>query len=57
MASKPKSKPPPVKPDDAEQSRRFEETARELETDESRKAFERVLDAVVPVVKKKQPSP
>ena len=46
-SSKPRRKPPP-KPDDAEQSRRFEETARELGADETGKAFEGAFETVVP---------
>lgn len=40
-----KSKP---KPNDPEQSKRFEETARELELDTSGKTFERAFKTVVP---------
>lgn len=40
---KPKAKP---KLEDKEQSRRFIETARKLEADESGKSFERVFDKV-----------
>lgn len=36
-------------PDDAEQSKRFEEAARELEADESGKKFEKAFKVVVPV--------
>lgn len=42
-----KSKQKP-KPEDPEQSKRFEETARELESDTSGKSFERALKTVVP---------
>ena len=35
-------------PDDKEQSRRFEETARELEVDKSGKACERTIDVIAP---------
>jgi hypothetical protein len=42
--------------DNPEQSRRFEETARELGTDESGKAFERVFKKVVPASKQKKKS-
>lgn len=45
MAKRPKPKP---KPDDAEQSKRFVETARELEADESGESFLDAIDAVVP---------
>lgn len=41
-------KTPMVKPDGAEQSKRFEATARELGVDETGKAFKRAVDAVVP---------
>ena len=40
------AKPKP-KPDDAEQSKRFEETARALDVDESGKLFDRAIDNVV----------
>jgi hypothetical protein len=40
-----KPKPPP---DDPEQSRRFIETARERETDESQEAFDRAFRKVTP---------
>jgi hypothetical protein len=36
------------KPDDQEQSRRFEETARDLGADESGRFFERALKKIVP---------
>lgn len=45
MAEKRKGKP---KLEDKEQSRRFVETARKLEADESDKHFERALSATVP---------
>lgn len=48
-----KAKPPP-KRDDPEQSKRFEETAREVEADESGKDFQRAIKAVVPT---KRPTP
>jgi hypothetical protein len=35
------------KPDDPEQSKRFEETAHELEADEGGKAFNEAMDRVV----------
>ena len=38
-----------LKPDDPEQSKRFEDTARELGVDESGKMFERAVDTVVHV--------
>jgi hypothetical protein len=44
--SVPKEKPP-LKPDDADQSRRFVETARELEADETGEAFEGAIDSLV----------
>ena len=40
-------KKPKPEPDDKEQSQRFVETAQELEIDESKKAFERALSAIV----------
>jgi len=45
MAENAKPKP---KPDDSEQSKRFKETARQLETDETGKSFQRAIKAVVP---------
>jgi len=43
------TKPPPVlKPDDPEQSKRFVETAREIEADETGEAFRRALEKIVP---------
>ncbi len=42
------------KEDNPEQSRRFEEKARELGSDESGKAFERAFKKVVPAQKKKK---
>lgn len=45
MTKESKQKP---KPDDKEQSKRFIETARELEADESGKEFERVIKKVFP---------
>jgi len=42
-----KKKPPPKpKQDNPEQSRRFVETARELEADESGETFERAVEAL-----------
>ena len=46
MAEKPKPEP-----DDKEQSKRFIDTARELEVDESEKEFERVISQVIPIKK------
>lgn len=43
-----KVKPNP-KPDDPEQSKRFEEAARQLGTDESENAFEKALDVSLPI--------
>ena len=40
------TKQPEPKPDDAEQSKRFEEAARELEADESGKKFEKAFKAI-----------
>ena len=45
------NKPKP-KPDNEEQSRRFEETARALGVDESGKSFERAFKKVAPAKKK-----
>lgn len=42
---------PTPKPDDPEQSERFVEQARELEADESGKAFEQALKKIVPARK------
>ena len=39
---------PTPKPDDPEQSKRFEETARQLEADESGKLFKKSLKIVAP---------
>ena len=44
-----KSKPTP---DDPEQSKRFIETAKKLETDESAIAFERVIKKILPEKKR-----
>ena len=41
------AKPKP-KPDDKEQSKRFVEKAREIEADETGKAFERAMNKTVP---------
>lgn len=38
-------------PDDPEQSKRFEDTARELEAERNREKFEKVLGAIVPTKK------
>lgn len=38
-------------PDDPEQSKRFEETARELEAEEKRGKFEDVIQAIIPAKK------
>ena len=45
------------KPDNPEQSRRFEEKARELGADESGKFFERAFKAVLPKRKGRSASP
>jgi hypothetical protein len=45
---KPKTQAPNTKPDDPEQSKRFVETAREIEADESGEAFQRALERIVP---------
>lgn len=42
--------PKKPKPDDKEQSKRFVETARKLEVDESGKAFEKALKNISPKV-------
>jgi hypothetical protein len=39
---------PAPKPDDPEQSKRFIEKAREIETDETKEAFERAFKKLVP---------
>lgn len=39
---------PNAKPDDPEQSKRFEEAARLLEVDETGTAFKKAIDLVVP---------
>lgn len=41
-------------PDDPEQSKRFEDTARELEAERNREKFEKVIQTIVPT--KKPPS-
>ena len=51
MARKPKPKP-----DDAEQSKRFEETAHELGADEDDGVFERAIDSLLPPQKKRTDS-
>lgn len=48
-----KTKP---EPDNKEQSERFIETARELESDESGKAFERVVNKITPKATPAHPS-
>lgn len=48
-ANKPKPQRPP--PDDAEQSKRFEEAAREIGSDESGTSFQRAIDSVLNPVK------
>jgi hypothetical protein len=50
-------KPPKPKPDDAEQSKRFAETARELGADENGKAFTDALKTVVPKAHPSSPPP
>lgn len=47
----------PRPPDDPEQSKRFEETARELEIDEPSTAFERALTDVLPASRGKDQRP
>lgn len=45
-----------TKKDDKNQSQRFVETAERLETDKSRKAFERALEAIKPEAGHSHPS-
>jgi hypothetical protein len=47
---KPRAVPkrPNLKPDDPEQSKRFVETAREIEADESGETFRRAFEKIVP---------
>jgi hypothetical protein len=45
---KPKARAPNTKPDDPEQSKRFVETAREIEADETGEAFRRAFEKIVP---------
>ena len=45
------AKPPP---DDPEQSRRFEEAAREIESDASGKAFKRFIAVIAPSARPKK---
>lgn len=47
---------PKPKPDDPAQSKRFIETARELETDESEEVFDRVFKRVAPGAWTKSPA-
>ena len=42
------AKPPALKPDDPEQSKRFVETAREIKADEAGEAFQRAFEKIVP---------
>ena len=51
---KPKAKPATQKLDDPAQSKRFVETAREIEADESGEAFRRAFEKIVPP---KHPTP
>lgn len=51
---KPEAKPAVPKPDDPEQSKRFVETAREIEADETGEAFRRAFARIVPP---KSPTP
>lgn len=46
-----------TQPDDPEQSKRFEETAKQLEADETGNAFERAVDAALPAQKPSSKSP
>jgi hypothetical protein len=52
-----KRKPPVPKPDDPEQSKRFEDAARELQTDESGEAFERAMKVVAVPTKAAEAGP
>lgn len=57
MKQKPKPRAAPTappKPDDPEQSKRFVETARELEADETGEAFRRAFEKIVPSRQKPQ---
>ena len=49
----PKNANPNPEPDDAEQSKRFEDAARELEADESGKKFEKAFKTLLPQEPKK----
>jgi hypothetical protein len=51
------TKPKPKPPDDPEQSRRFIETAKELEADESGRVFEQVVKAARTPAHAKSPPP
>ena len=58
----PKNANPSPKPDDAEQSKRFEDAARELEADESGKKFDKAFkaatsQAAAPLVSDKKLAP
>lgn len=46
-----------VSRDDPEQSKRFEEAAREIETDASGEAFERAMGVVVPAAERPASAP
>jgi hypothetical protein len=50
MTEKPKAAPkrPAPKPDDPEQSKRFIETARQIEADETGETFRRAFERIVP---------
>jgi hypothetical protein len=45
---KPVAKPRPPKPDNPEQSKRFVDTARQIEADETGEAFRRAFEKIVP---------
>lgn len=53
----PKNANPNPEPDDAEQSKRFEEAARQLEADESGKKFDKAFKAVTSSSEKQLPAP
>lgn len=53
MAKKPGKKPKPKKLTAKEQSERFKQTARDIEADESGKAFEMVFEKIVPAIRRK----
>jgi hypothetical protein len=52
----PKNENPNPKPDDVEQSKKFEEAARQLEVDESGKKLEKAFKAVISAQGRQSPA-